>query len=96
MADVGKFLSVLHSSESVDEVFNSRCSYWCALILFWRFIREGSKIMFDRAEHHFGTEIRGRVYDITGDVTEKYKWVSWDSIPDYKERQKILNEYINF
>ena len=52
--------------------------------------------MFDRAEHHFGTEIRGRVYDITGDVTEKYKWVSWDSIPDDKERQKILNEYINF
>lgn len=52
--------------------------------------------MFDGEEHHFGTEIRGRVYDITGDVTEKYKWVSWDSIPDDKERQKILNEYINF
>lgn len=73
---IERFIEKFKSRQS-DEIFKDECSYWFANILYRRFIYEGSAIMFDVGAEHFGTKIHGRVYDITGDVTELYDWVSW-------------------
>lgn len=44
---------------------------------------------------HFITEIDGREYDITGDVTGKYKSVPWDEYPDGFRKQCIIEDCIN-
>lgn len=38
--------------------------------------------MYDQVENHFVTQIQGRLYDITGDVTEKYQVKPWDALDD--------------
>lgn len=40
------------------------------------------------AAMHFVTEINGRLYDITGDVTDKYEVKPWDEV-QLAERQRI-------
>lgn len=72
---VEEFLATLHTSDNVDEVFTKE-SYWFAVILFRKFIRDGARIVVDEYTGHVGTRIHGRVYDITGDVTDKY--CSWN------------------
>ena len=96
MKDVENFLKRFHLSENVDEVFTCGCSYWFAAVLFGRFIRDGATIMYDEVANHFGTRIKGKVYDITGDVTTKYKWVPWESITDSSLRARIVRDCIMF
>ena len=93
---VETFLKRFHAAKDVDEVFVSGCCYWFAAVLFGRFIRDGAAIMYDRAENHFGTKVHGRVYDITGDVTDKYDWITWDSISDPEHRARITRDCILF
>ena len=93
---VKNFLKRFHESDNVEEVFSCGCCYWFAIILYGRFIREGATIMYDEVENHFGTRIRGRVYDITGDVTDSYKWETWESMTDELHRQRIIRDCINF
>lgn len=52
--------------------------------------------MYDKSENHFGTKICGRVYDITGDVTEKYRWISWEKIDDPSLRERVTKDCIMF
>lgn len=96
MKDVENFLKRFHLSENVDEVFTCGCCYWFAAVLFGRFIRDGATIMYDEVANHFGTRIKGKVYDITGDVTNKYKWVPWESITDSSLRASIVRDCIMF
>lgn len=96
MKDVENFLKRFHLSENVDEVFTCDCCYWFAAVLFGRFIRDGATIMYDEVANHFGTRIKGKVYDITGDVTNKYKWVPWESITDSSFRARIVRDCIMF
>lgn len=96
MKDVENFLKRLHSSEYIDEVFTSGCCYWFAAVLFGRFIRDGAIIMYDKTKNHFGTKIKGRVYDITGDVTEKYEWIPWEFITDSSLRERVVRDHIMF
>lgn len=96
MSSVDNFLKRFHESRDIDEVFTSGCCYWFSYILFVRFIRDGAVIMYDEVANHFGTKIAGRVYDISGDVTEKYKWVTWDSITDELHRERIIRDCIKF
>jgi len=96
MKDVENFLKRFHLSENVDEVFTCGCCYWFAAVLFGRFIRDGATIMYDEVANHFGTRIKGKVYDITGDVTNKYKWVPWESITDGSLRERIVRDCIMF
>lgn len=65
------------SNTQVITLFTEKCCYWFARILEDRFRQQHPKIMYDQDMCHFGTEINGRVYDITGDVTDKYDWMSW-------------------
>ena len=47
----------------------------------------GFDLLIDEVENHFGTQIEARVFDITGDVTEKYNWERWN---DLKKRDPAL------
>lgn len=58
-----------------ENCFSNGMCYWFAFILNSRF--PGGEIMYDEIANHFGCEICGRVYDITGDVTDTYNWVPW-------------------
>lgn len=80
MKTVDKFLKRFHESRDVDEVFTCGCCYWFALVLSIRFAAQSPVIMYDSVANHFGTDIDGRVYDITGDVTDVYRWVRWSEI----------------
>ena len=96
MKTVDNFLKRFHESKDIDDVFTSGCCYWFAYVLFGRFIRDGATIMYDVVANHFGTRVFGKVYDITGDVTDKYDWVPWDSITDEAHRNRIIRDCIKF
>lgn len=95
MNDVGKFIKRFQNPES-NKIFAGDCSYWFASILYRRFIRDGAKIMFDTAKNHFGTMVNGKVYDITGDVTGKCKWIPWLELQDNSLKEKVTSKYIMF
>lgn len=95
MYDVEKFIEKFQSPESND-IFAEDCSYWFAVILHRRFIRNDAKVMFDIATNHFGTMVYGSVYDITGNVTEKYEWVSWLELQNFSIKENVTKKYIMF
>lgn len=74
--------------EQVIECFTQGCCYWFAYILKARFEDEkGAEIVSDYTAGHFGTLIRGHVYDITGDVTDAYTWEPWPCDDDLREKR---------
>ena len=83
-------------SEDVKSVFNEGCCYWFAFILRHRFYTDDSEIMYAPIENHFGTRIEDIIYDITGDVTDKYKWIPWYQVDDELHRQRIIRDCIKF
>ena len=52
--------------------------------------------MYDQVENHFVTQIQGRLYDITGDVTEKYQVKPWDALDDELLKKRIIRDCILF
>ena len=91
---INTFLMRFHDYENVDDVFQKGCCYWFSMILHMRF--PDSRIMYDQAFNHFVTEIDGRLYDITGDVTEKYNVIPWDEYSDDLHRIRIIRDCIMF
>lgn len=72
------------------ETFTSGCCFWFAHILAERF-RGHAEIVLAVVENHFVARIDGRLYDVTGDVTEEYKdsvLVAWDKMDEYDSLQK--------
>lgn len=53
-------------------------------------------MMYDQIENHFVTEIDGRMYDITGDVTGKYNVEPWDELDDSSLKKRIVRDCIMF
>lgn len=92
--DVASFLERFHLNQNIDEVFTGGCCYWFAVILHQRF--PNSRIMYDTVENHFVTEIGGRLYDITGDVTGQYDVLPWGSCKDTPHGAKIIRDCVNF
>ena len=80
----------------VEYVFTNGCCFWFAYILQSRFASDGAVIMYDDIMNHFGTEISGRIYDITGDVTEQYSWIPWNNIQDELHRSRIIRDCVLF
>lgn len=69
--------------QEVIECFTCGCCYWFALMLdvrFWPDCNDNTIVMYDQVTNHFGCEIQGRVYDITGDVTDEYFWKPWSVV----------------
>lgn len=66
----------------VEQCFTSGCCYWFAWILVQRF--PGAEIVYGEVDNHFAARIGGRVYDITGDVTDRAS-ASWKPWKSYEE-----------
>ncbi len=82
-------------SGDVDTVFTCGCCYWFAAILCMRFSGR-TRMMYDQVENHFVTEIDGRMYDITGDVTDKYDVEPWDELDDDLLKSRLVRDCIMF
>lgn len=96
MHDVELFLTHFHEYSDIEDVFTKGCCYWFAVILKTRFADDDPVIVYDETANHFGTEIEGRVYDITGDVTHDYDWESWDDLDDELLRERIIRDCVMF
>lgn len=94
--DIEAFLKRFHEHESVDDTFTNGCCYWFAAILLSRFWKEGAVLMYDQISNHFGTMIYGEVYDVTGNVTDKYSWEKWNDIQDSILKAQIKRDCIMF
>ena len=66
--------------QQVIDSFTCGNCYWFAFILNHRFDTYNTFIVYDNIENHFGCYIEGKVYDITGDITDKYGWLCWDEM----------------
>lgn len=90
--------------QEVIDCFQNGCCYWFAYILakrFEDFYLPQSKIYYDEISNHFGyyDQEANRIYDITGDVTDKYNWESsWEEVidKDLLHTKRIIRDCINF
>jgi len=82
--------------QEVIEAFTCGCCYWFAAVLAARFQSYSPEIVYDEIINHFGTRISGRVYDITGDITDQYDWVNWCSFADALQKERIIRDCIMF
>lgn len=87
--DNGKRLEVI-------DAFTNGCCYWFAVSLLIRFQHENVDIMYAQVDNHFGCLINGAVYDITGDVTDKYNWERWYDLDDGSLVARLYRDCINF
>ena len=96
---IGRFSTDGHGTrwEGV-EAFTQGCCFWFAYILAERFRdKYGAHIVVDYVANHFATRIAGgRVYDITGDVTEGHTWEPWAACSDPALRRRITEDCIMF
>ena len=84
------FIKKFQTPETI-EIFTKGMCFWFAFILENRFKHE-AYIMYAPIDNHFMVRYKGRLYDITGDVTDKYKKViPWNSDQvDFLERERII------
>lgn len=68
--------------QEVIDTFSNGCCYWFAKILTERFRNDTPYcwLVYDDVANHWGAQIDGRVYDITGDVSYLYNWRKWDIV----------------
>ncbi len=75
---VEEILHFIAAFKQAQTTFTTGCCYWFANILNQRF---GGETMYANIENHWVQRIGGRLYDVTGDVTEQYQivvpWNEW-------------------
>lgn len=85
-------------SDVVDCFSHGMC-YQFMVILRKRFGPFCTTPVYDEVVNHFATEIDGRIYDITGDITDnpQYHWKRWSSISaeDPKLYERICRDCID-
>lgn len=89
--NVDRFIAKFAEPVTCKQAFSSKDSYWFASILHKRFIRISAQLMYAPDIKQFGVEAYGKVYDVTGNVTFKTRWIPWVEI-DRGLRGKILKE----
>lgn len=92
------FISKFNKAEPLGEAFvNGKC-YWFAKILEERFKYERPSIMYNPISGHFTTRIKGRFYDINGDVTAENERNSfmWDKLDDPEWKSRIERDCIEY
>lgn len=86
--------------KEVIDCFTNGCCFWFAYTLRGRFALEAPDaiIVYDDIMNHFGCRIKERVYDITGDVTDKYNWRDWIEVylEDELRGKRIIRDCVNF
>lgn len=88
MTGAREVLGFISNFRGCEEAFTSGCCYWFAYILSGRF-PEGQVVLAVQ-ENHFLTRVGGRLYDVTGDVTELYAGsfvLAWSDMAAYDELQ---------
>ena len=82
-------------TDVVDCFSNGMC-YQFMVILRKRFGPFCTTPVYDEVINHFATEIDGRIYDITGDITDdpQYHWKRWTTVctEDYKHANRICRD----
>ena len=89
--DILNFISHFQNTDTIN-TFTNGCCYWFAHVLHSRFPE--LEIMYDAVANHFVAGCDGRLYDITGDVTDKYKVVAWNDFSDELQRQRIIKQCV--
>lgn len=82
--------------QEVLECFLRGCCYWFAYILSQRFAAYNPALMIDYVVGHFGCRIGEQVFDITGEVTDKYDWNPWSDCTDTALKKRIEEGCIMF
>lgn len=99
---IGRFTATADGTgyrKEVIEAFTQGGCYWFAFILYHRFALEDYdvEIMLDPIANHFGCRIGGRmVFDITGEVTDGFKWEPWEEFADTSRKERIISGCIMF
>lgn len=82
-------------TQNFTEVFTQGCCYWFAYILCARFPE--MEIMYDPTINHFMAGCDGRLFDVTGEVTDMYKnAVPWKTFDDSTHRERLNAQCIDF
>lgn len=65
-----------------ENCFANGMCYHLTVLLRQRFGSAHCPVLYDQVANHFATLIEGRIYDITGDITEnkEYHWERWNGI----------------
>lgn len=93
MGEVKEFISRfrrLSPRGEVVDVFTGGCCYWFARILCERF---DGVMMYDPVANHFAAGIAGKLYDITGELTDELHMVPWDEYDFDPTARKRIEEY---
>ena len=84
--------------DDVRKCFSYGMCYHFALILHIRFRDEDAHKVYDPINNHFAVRINGRIYDITGDITDStiYTWADWSSFrhQDPKLTERIIRDCV--
>lgn len=83
----------LSPRDEIVTVFTCGCCYWFAFILCERF---NGVMMYDPVANHFAAGVGSRLYDITGDVTERLNASPWDEYEDEIHKKRIEEQCILF
>lgn len=95
-SNVMKFIGHFHDcGKDLDTVFLNGCCFWFAEILCARF--PSAEMMYDPIRNHFAAKIGGKVFDISGDITEKSgDMIPWSEFDDESERRRIVRDCVVF
>ena len=82
--------------KEVIDAFRNGCCFWFAKILRDRFSGCNPSIMYDQVENHFGTMVGERIYDITGDVTDDFRWEIFEQMEDKLLISRLIRDCVAF
>lgn len=89
-----KDLELNSSREIIKEIFtNGACGRFSMILK--KVFPQGKSYLLSEVTHVV-TEINGKLYDINGDVTEKYKDFEMEEITDEEMIEEILDENYSF
>lgn len=90
-AGVNKFITEFKRFDTgqVVRTFTNGYCYWFAHILHTRF-PEDSEIVYYHAGNHFACRIKTRIFDITGDITDKNLFFeSWEDFKKHTPKEEV-------
>ena len=88
---INKFTDNGTNEAVIDKFMNGYCFHFTeilaatAIVMFEKVIDEECngnyeeliQTMYAEVENHYGLRVGDRIYDVTGDVTDKYNWVDY-------------------
>lgn len=84
MENILKFIKEFSNfGEQVVKCFTCGNCYYFAVILMDRYKAEylnEAEIVYDDIAGHFAARLGNKIYDITGDVTDKANWIPWNQL----------------